>query len=193
MYHLNLREIDKSSLLVKLEKSVKVPKDAILVTRIDKNSNILYYNNALAKISGYKKRELIDRPYSKLQHPDIPKAILYVIWNSLIVGKDTHAILKHISKDGNYYWLFVKYIVQKDNEDNIISFLTEGRAISKSIVKKVEPLYKKLLEEESKNGKESSIKKLQTILSKNNIASYNDFILNLIGNKRHSFFSNLKI
>jgi len=190
MYYLNL--IDKLS-IINLEKNIEIPTNTTLISRIDKNGNIIYYNNAFAQISGYKNRELINTPYSKIQHPDMPKAIFYIIWNNLIMGKNINAILKNVSKSGNYYWLFIKYIVQKDSEDNVISFLTEGRAVSKSIVKKIEPLYKKLLEEENKNGKESSIKKLQLILSKNNTASYNDFVLNIIKNKRHSFFYNLKI
>jgi PAS domain S-box-containing protein len=191
MYHLNLLNINKKS-IISLEKEIIVPKNITLISRTDLEGNIIYYNLEFAKISGYSKRELINMPHNILRHPDMPKAIFYFIWKNLLDGRDTYGIIKNRSKDGNFYWLYIKFIVQRDIENRPISFLAEGKSVQKSIINKIEPLYKNLLKEEKKNGLESSIKKLHYILNKKNIASYNDYILKLIENKKHSFLPNLK-
>jgi len=191
MYHLNLLNINKKS-IVSLENEIDIPKNTTIISRTNLKGDIIYYNRAFAEISGYSKRELINMPHNILRHPDMPKSIFYFIWKNLLGGNNTYGILKNRSKSGNYYWLNIKFTVQKDIENRPISFLAEGRVVQKSIIDRVEPLYKKLLKEEKRSGVENSIKKLYSILNSENIASYNDFILKLIENKRYSFLSNLK-
>ncbi|NOZ90467.1 MAG: PAS domain-containing protein [Epsilonproteobacteria bacterium] len=167
-------------------------KDEIAVSRTDIDGTILYYNSAFSKISGYKKNELLYTPHSILRHPDMPKAIFYVIWQTLLSGRSTHAIIKNFTKDGNYYWLLVEFIVQKDNQNNIISFLANGKQAPRHTIDIIEPMYKKLLKYERENGMESSIIYLTSFLNSNNYATYNDYICKISKRKKYSFFANIK-
>ena len=170
-------------------KEVKLLKDAKTITRTDTKGNILYFNHTFSNISGYTREELMRVPHSILRHPDMPKTIFYLIWKSLLAGHDTNAIIKNMTKEGNYYWQKTKFHVQKDNQNRTISFLSEGTQTQKEEIKKIEPLYKELLEIEQYDT-DNAIRFFLDFLNANNIATYNDYILRIENNnKKSSFFS----
>ena len=170
-------------------KEVKLLKDAKTITRTDTKGNILYFNHIFSNISGYTREELMRVPHSILRHPDMPKTIFYLIWKSLLAGHDTNAIIKNMTKEGNFYWQKTKFHVQKDNQNRTISFLSEGRQAQREEIKKIEPLYKELLEIEQYDT-DNAIRFFLDFLNANNIATYNDYILRIENNnKKSSFFS----
>jgi len=188
MYHLIK---DKSKILIQTDREIFLSKNEMTISRTDIDGNILYYNHTFVKISGYKKSELLYAPHSILRHPDMPKAIFYIIWQTLLSGRSTHAIIKNFTKDGNYYWLLIEFIVQKDNQNSIVSFLSHGKQAPQYAVDIIEPIYKDLLEIEKKHNMEKSIKYLSSFLNKNNYATYNDYICKILKRKQKGFFSNL--
>ena len=173
-------------------REVKLTPEEKAISRTDIHGNILYYNHTFTKISGYGKNELLGMPHSMLRHPDMPKAIFYVIWQNILSGIPTHAIIKNFTKEGDYYWLLIKFIVQKDNHNNIVSFLSHGTQAPKHAIQTVEPLYKNLLEHEENYDRDSSIKLLSSFLNSSNIATYNDYIISVSKKKKTGFFSSLK-
>ncbi|MCK4441559.1 MAG: PAS domain-containing protein [Sulfurovaceae bacterium] len=183
---------DKNKIqLIKLNKEVMLSKDEITISRSDIDGNILYYNYTFAKIAGYKKNELLYAPHSILRHPDMPKAIFYIIWQTLLSGRSTHALIKNFTKNGNYYWLLIEITIQKDNQNNIVSFLSKGKQAPKQAINIIEPIYKNLLKIEEKSNMENSIKYLSSFLNKNNYATYNDYICKILKKEKRSFLSNL--
>ncbi len=182
---------DNIKVLVPSNRELKLSKTEIILSRIDIDGNFLYYNNTFSKISGYKKNELLYHSYSILRHIDMPKSIFFIIWKSLLAGYSTSAIIKNFTKDGNFYWLFTKFIVQKDNQNSIVSFLIQGTQASNQSIKRIEPLYKNLLDYEREDSLNSAIKELYSFLNRKNIATYNDYIHSIIREKRYGFFSNL--
>ena len=173
---------------ISTNKEIELKDDDIAISRTDMSGNILYYNNVFSRVSGYDRSELLNMPHSILRHPDMPKAIFYAIWQSILCGIPINAIIKNFTKEGDYYWIHIKFIVQRDNHNNIVSFLSNGRAVPKYAIEKIEPLYKNLLEDEYKHGRDSSIKLLASFLNRENIASYNDYICKIIQKKESSLF-----
>jgi len=184
---------NKTEFLIPTNKEIFLTKDEIAISRADIDGTILYYNSTFAKISGYKKNELLYAPHSILRHPDMPKAIFYIIWQTLLSGRSTHAIIKNFTKNGNYYWLQIEFIIQKDNQNKIVSFLSKGKQAPRYAIEEILPLYNRLLKEERTKNMESSIKYLSSFLNSNNYATYNDYICRVSKKKKTSFFSNLKI
>ena len=183
---------DKRELFIPQNRELFLSKDEIVISRADIDGTILYYNSTFAKISGYKRDELLYAPHSILRHPDMPKAIFYVIWQTLLSGRSTHAIIKNFSKDGNFYWLLMEFKVQKDNQNSIISFLAKGKQAPKDAVETIKPLYIELLKDEKANGMKSSILYLSSFLNRNNYATYNDYICKISQKKKYSFLSHIK-
>ncbi len=181
----------KIKILVPSNQEVKLLKNEVAIFRTDIDGNILYYNNTFSKISGYNNSELLYRPYSLIRHIDMPKSIYFIIWKTLLAGHTTSAILKNFTKDGNFYWLFTKFIVQKNSKNNIVSFLIHGTQASNRSIKRIEPFYNELIKYEREEGVNSAIVELHSFLNRENIATYNDYIHNIIKEKRDGFFSNL--
>jgi len=184
---------DKSKILIQSDKEILLSKNETTISRTDIDGTILYYNRTFAKMSGYKKSELLYAPHSILRHPDMPKAIFYIIWQTLLSGRSTHAIIKNFTKDGNYYWLLIEFIVQKDNQNSIVSFLSHGKQAPKYTIDVIEPIYKDLLKIEREYDMEKSIKYLSSFLNQNNYATYNDYICRISEREKRGFFSNLKL
>jgi len=182
---------DKSKILIQPDREIFLSKNEITISRTDINGNILYYNSTFAKISGYKKNELLYAPHSIIRHPDMPKAIFYIIWQTLLSGRSTHAIIKNFTKDGNYYWLLTEFVVQKDNQNSIVSFLSQGKQAPQHAIETIEPIYKDLLKIEKEYNMEKSIKYLSSFLNKNNYATYNDYICRISKRKQRGLFYNL--
>jgi PAS domain S-box-containing protein len=183
---------DRKELFTLSNREVRLSKNDETISRTDTYGNIIYYNLVFSKISGYTKKEILYAPHSILRHPDMPKTIFYFIWQTLLAGNSTHALVKNLTKDGNYYWQLIKFSVQKDNQNSTVSFLSNGKQASKEMIKEIEPLYKKLLENERKYNMYSSIKYLLAFLNSNNIATFDDYISNISQEKSRSLFSSLK-
>jgi len=183
---------DKRETSISSNREIKLSKGEETISRTDIHGNIIYYNNTFSKISGYGKKELLRTPHSMLRHPDMPKAIFYFIWKTLLAGNSTYAIIKNITKDGEFYWQLIKFSVQKDRDNKTVSFLSKGRDVSVESIKKIEPLYNSLLKNEKENNMHSSIKSMLAFLNYNNIATYNDYICNICPKKKYTPFFRFK-
>ena len=189
--HLLLQNSSPMSTL--LNKEIKLNHKDLVISRTDFEGNILFYNNNFAKISGYSREELLHAPHSILRHPEMPQAIFYLLWQQLLAGRSTKAIIKNFSKDGNYYWLTLTFTPLKDKDLNIVSFSAHGIQTSQEAIDKIEPLYAKILEYEKHYDMHRSIKFFSDHLTDQNIASYNDYIHKVTNKKREGFFSYFKI
>ena len=186
-------EPNNIKILTPVGREIKLPKDEIVLCRIDVRGNFIYYNNTLSRISGYTKNELLYLSYTVLIDIEMPKSIFFIIWKTLLAGYSTVAIIKQTTKSGDFHWLFTKFIVQKDEQNNIISFLIQGKQATEKSIKKIEPIYSGLSKYEKKVGIDSAVKEFCAFLKKNNIATYNDYIHNIVKEKKYSFFSNLML
>jgi len=50
--------------------------------------------------------ELINRPHSLIRHPDMPRAVFWLLWETIKKGEPIGAYVKNRAKDGRYYWVF---------------------------------------------------------------------------------------
>ena len=147
-----------------------------LVTRTDLRGNIKYANHYFQKITGYKEDELVGRAHSIIRHPDMPKIIFTLMWQRLKDNQDILAIIKNRTKDGNYYWITTSFktthseVTKKENGYMAITYAASAQAI-----KKIEPLYKKLLEIEKSEGEIASIKYLLDFFEAND-TNYDDYL-----------------
>ncbi len=116
----------------------------IFIKRVDIDGNIVYYSSNFTEISGYNRGELINTPYFSLVDKDMPKAVIFFIWKSLLAGNNTLSIIKNRTKLGAFYWQLVKFRVQKDNNNKIISFLVREEKVNRDVISKIEIFYNQL-------------------------------------------------
>lgn len=62
---------------------IKLDSKKFIVSKTDVTGKIVYGNSYFTEISGYKESELIGAPHNILRHPDMPKALFYLMWEHL--------------------------------------------------------------------------------------------------------------
>lgn len=71
----------------------------------DKKGVISFANDIFTRISAYAETELLHQPHNIIRHPDIPRAVFFVLWDFLKKDKAVAAYVKNRAKDGCYYWV----------------------------------------------------------------------------------------
>jgi PAS domain S-box-containing protein len=174
-------------------KAIKVnPKD-MLVSKTDPKGVITYGNTNFVKVVGYKESELIGQPHNILRHPDMPKAVFHLMWESIQNGRNIMAVVKNLAKNGDHYWVTTDFDIQRGRDGNIRNYIAYRHAASKNVLKVIEPLYVKMLEIEKNHGMDASLNYLEAFLEEKRM-SYNQFIEDLAKPKgiAGAFFEKMK-
>ena len=150
-----------------------------IVSKTDNKGIIVYASDYFIEISGYSLTELMGKPHNIIRHPDMPKVVFEMLWQSIKAKQNMHAVVKNLSKDGSYYWVMTDFKVDVNPETgNIIAIQASRKAVPKHILPEIEKLYKDLLAIEKEVGMAASVKYLVGFLEENNM-TYNDWVLNL--------------
>ena len=152
--------------------------DEIIVSKTDTKGKITYGNEVFIKMSGYSEKELLNAPHSILRHPDMPKAIFKLLWDTIKSKNEINAYVKNLSKDGSFYWVFANVTPSYDKNNNIIGYFSVRRTPNLKALEAIKPLYKKLLDIEKSQGMDASIKYIENLLQEKGV-SYEQFILSI--------------
>ena len=136
-----------------------------IVSETDEKGKITYCNDYFIEISGYNKDELIGKPHSMIRHPDMPKVVFKLLWETITQGKNINAVVKNLAKDGRYYWIFTEFESRRDTDTGeIIGYHAARKSISKHVIEVISELYARLVEIEKNEGVEASEKYLISFL-----------------------------
>ncbi|MCC9070776.1 PAS domain-containing protein [Flavobacterium sp. F-65] len=154
---------------IPIDEAVKWDTTKTIVSKADLYGNIEYVNDTFSEVSGYDESELVGQAHNIIRHPDMPKVIFKVLWDSISKGKKFHGIVKNLAKSGKYYWVITDfdYIVNEDAK--ILKYIARRKAISPGVITKVEDLYKRLSKIEQVSGVEGSEKYLIGYLEDHNL------------------------
>jgi aerotaxis receptor len=83
----------------------EVPHEELIISRTDLSGTITYANETFARISGYKKEELVGKSHRILRHKDMPKSVFKELWETIQTGQMWEGVIKNRRKDGGYYWV----------------------------------------------------------------------------------------
>jgi len=136
-----------------------------IVSETDEKGKITFCNDYFIKVSGYSHNELIGKPHNIVRHPDMPKIVFKLLWQTISAGKNINAVVKNLAKDGRYYWIFTEFESRKDTDNGkIIGYHAARKSISKHILEIVAELYSELLKIEKESGVDASEKYLNSFL-----------------------------
>ena len=132
-----------------------------IVSETDEKGKITFANDYFQEVSGYTEEELIGKPHNIVRHPDMPKVVFKLLWETIGSGKNINAVVKNLAKDGRYYWIFTEFEIRKDTDTGkIIGYHASRKKISRHVIEIIVELYAKLLEVEKSDGVEASEKYL---------------------------------
>jgi PAS domain S-box-containing protein len=78
----------------------------IFFSRTNQKGHILFGNTLFQRISLYSWDELYRQPHNIIRHPDMPRAVFWLLWDTIEKGEPVGAYVKNMAKDGRYYWVF---------------------------------------------------------------------------------------
>ncbi|MFZ2587213.1 MAG: PAS domain-containing protein [Alphaproteobacteria bacterium] len=127
-------------------------KDEIIVTKTDLKGHITYANRLFCQLAGYSEQQLIGAPHCVIRHPNMPKCVFKLLWDTVEAGKEIFAYVVNRSANGDHYWVLAHVTPSYDASGRIDGYHSNRRVPDATVVRNViMPLYKKLLDEEAKH------------------------------------------
>ena len=136
-----------------------------IISQTDEKGKITYVNNYFKEIVGYTDEELIGKSHNVIRHPDMPKVVFKLLWETISQGHNINAVIKNLAKDGRYYWVFTEFETKTDAATGaIVGYEAHRKVVSKHIIDIISNLYKELLYIENQEGVEASQNYLNTFM-----------------------------
>ena len=146
---------------IPLDEEIALDPKRYIVSETDEKGKITFCNDYFMEVSGYNKEELIGKSHNIVRHPDMPKIVFKLLWETISQGKNINAVVKNLAKDGRYYWIFTEFESRRDNDTgDIIGYHAARKSISKHVIEIIANLYAVLLEIEKNENIEASEKYL---------------------------------
>ncbi|MDJ0950517.1 MAG: PAS domain-containing protein [Alphaproteobacteria bacterium] len=157
--------------------------DEIIVSKTDPKGRITYANDVFRRVAQFSEKELIGEPHSLVRHPDMPRAVFKLLWDTLESGSEIFAYVKNMARNGDYYWVLAHVTPSFDQDNNIVGYHSNRRCPTPEAIAKIEPIYQQLLEIENKNpdrkqGMEQAFQAMVDLLKENGV-SYDEFVFSL--------------
>jgi len=156
--------------------------DDFIVSKTDTKGRILYGNRIFIEYSGYTEHELLGAQHNIIRHPDMPRAVFKLLWDTIQARQECFAYVKNMSKDGGFYWVFANVTPSFDQAGNLLGYYSVRRKPKAEAVKTVTGLYRAMVEAERRAGPRDAMAastKLLTDLLREKGASYEEFILSI--------------
>jgi PAS domain S-box-containing protein len=129
---------------------VMKPED-VIISKTDLRGVITYCNDIFVEYSAYAEDELYGAPHNIIRHPDMPRAVFKLLWQELQAGREIFAFVKNLAHDGAHYWVFAQ-VIPEVVEGKVIGYFSFRRCPKRRAIAAVEPLYRKMREEEERLG-----------------------------------------
>ncbi len=140
-----------------LDIEIELDPKRYIVSETDAKGKITYCNDYFMEVSGYSEEELIGKPHNIVRHPDMPKVVFKLLWETISAGKNINPLVKNLAKDGRYYWIFTEFEIRKDTDTGeIIGYHAARKSISKHVIEIIADLYAELLQIEKDDSIEAA-------------------------------------
>lgn len=153
-----------------------------IVSKTDAKGIILYGNPIFIEFSGYTEEELLGTQHNIIRHPDMPRSVFKLVWDTISKGQEFFGYVKNLSKDGSFYWVFTHITPDLDPSGHIVGYTSVRRCARREAIAAVEPVYQTMLATEKKAGAKDAITAgTQVLLNLLNQAekSYEEFVFSL--------------
>jgi PAS domain S-box-containing protein len=162
-------------------REVLLENNDFIVSKTDTRGWIRYVNREFMRISGFSEPELLGKQHNIIRHPDMPRAIFNMLWETISAGEECFAYVKNLCKNGDYYWVLANVTPDFDSGNKIMGFFSVRRKPSRQAVDYFSQLYSRLLRIEqqagSKNAISASTAVMNQVIDEKGFESYETFVL----------------
>jgi PAS domain S-box-containing protein len=96
--------------------------DDFLVSRTDMRGRIVYGNRIFIEFSGYSESELLGAQHNIVRHPDMPRGVFKLLWDTIAIQHEIFAYVKNMSMDGSFYWVYANVTPSLDMQGQVEGF-----------------------------------------------------------------------
>ncbi|HYG89749.1 MAG TPA: PAS domain-containing protein [Azospirillum sp.] len=122
--------------------------DEIIVTKTDSKGIITYANETFLRVSRLHIREALGKPHNIIRHPDMPRCVFKLLWDTLKSGSEMFAYVLNMASNGDHYWVLAHVTPSFDDRGGVVGYHSMRRKPSARQIEAVSALYRLLLEEE---------------------------------------------
>lgn len=157
--------------------------EEIIVSKTDLTGRITYANDIFIRVSGYTEQELLGQPHSLIRHPDMPRAVFQLLWDTLKSGAEVFAYVVNMAKNGDHYWVFAHVTPTFGSNGQIIGYHSNRRVPEAKPLETIRTVYAAMLQEERRHESkaaqiEAAGKLLAGVLAERNCA-YDELMFTL--------------
>jgi hypothetical protein len=158
--------------------------DDIIVSKTDLRGRIVYANRLFMRLADLDEGDCLDEPHSLVRHPDMPRTVFHLLWETVQAGREIFAYVKNRSMNGDHYWVYAHVTPSFDSNNKVIGYHSTRRNPNRdTLQRKVMPLYAKILQVEHsvpdrKEGMQRGIAMFNDVLKAEGKA-YDEFVLTL--------------
>jgi PAS domain S-box-containing protein len=157
--------------------------DELIVTKTDPRGVLTYANTVFLRMSALHEDEAIGRPHNIIRHPDMPRAIFKLLWDTLGQRQEVFAYVVNLATDGAHYWVLAHVTPSSDAHGRLIGYHSSRRRPDPGPVAAIGKIYADLRAEERRHdnspaGLEASSAKLRAILAERG-QTYDEFVWSL--------------
>jgi PAS domain S-box-containing protein len=153
--------------------------DELIVSKTDTKGVITYANEVFCRMAAMEEAELLGKPHNIIRHPDMPRCVFKLLWDTLEARREIFAYVLNLAADGAHYWVLAHVTPTYDREGRVIGYHSNRRCPSRQSIEAVTPVYAALLAEEQRHerpsdGLQASMNLMGQVLAQQGV-SYDEF------------------
>ena len=164
-------------------KEIFFPENELIVSKTDLKGKLTYTNVLFETMSGYNQEELLGQPHNIIRHPDMPRCIFQLFWDTLQQKKEIFAYVVNMHRNGDHYWVLAHVVPTYDLMGNHVGYHSSRRSPDRQIVQKMQSYYRELSDIERrasnhKQGTQDALDSFNQLLSEHGV-SYAEYIFSM--------------
>ncbi len=154
--------------------------EEIIVSKTDLKGRITYANDVFLRVAGYRASDVLGQPHSMIRHPDMPRCVFQLLWDTIVKGEEIFAYVVNLAKNGDHYWVFAHVTPTFGKDGKVIGYHSNRRVPNRKAVEAIQPIYAhlKAIEDRCASKREgiaAATEELLALLAKNKV-SYGEFV-----------------
>ncbi|MGX5656892.1 PAS domain-containing protein [Geodermatophilus nigrescens] len=163
--------------------------EELIVSKTDLRGVITYANDVFLRVGAYSLDEVIGQPHNLIRHPDMPRAVFKLLWDTLAARQELFAYVNNLAADGANYWVLAHVTPSYGPDGAVVGYHSNRRRPSRRALDRIRPLYERLLAEERRHpharaAVAASSELLGQVVAEQ-AASYEDFIWTVISQEEN--------
>ncbi len=155
----------------------------MIVTKTDTKGVLTYANTVFLRVSALAEADAIGQPHSIIRHPDMPRCVFKLLWDTIRQGEELFAYVVNLARDGAHYWVLAHVTPSFDQGGRIVGYHSNRRLPSRAALTEVAALYATLRTEEQRHTRTTDAAEAGLRLLREQLAAreqtYEEFVWSL--------------